>query len=139
MKKEFLILPFLTFLLCSCPDSGDSNSNSLESSLLTETSSTSTDDGITKVELNLDNYERYISCTKHQGFIGAAGYSPYMAWLEFKGLLSIGVYDVTVTYKVGNASYDFALDVSGGGKTDPFDRNLDCKLIKVSGTVTYRL
>ena len=131
MKKTFLLLPLLAFSLCACPNSNKTNSESSNES--------SINDGTTKVDLNLSNFERYISYTKYEGFTGATGYSPYMAWLEFKGLLSIGVYDVTVTYKVGSTSYNFRLDVSGGGKTDYFDRLESCAITKVSGTVTYRL
>ena len=131
MKKAILLLPLLAFTLCACPGNNKSNDESIYDSSIS--------DGTTTVDLNLSNFERYISYTKYEGFTGAAGYSPYMAWLEFKGLLSIGVYDVTVTYKVGSTSYNFRLDVSGGGKTDYFDRLETCTITKVSGTVTYRI
>ncbi len=129
MKKVFLLLPFLAFSLCGCTH--DSKTNNPTSG--------SINDSITTVNLDLSNFERYISYTKKEGFTGAGGFSPYEAWLEFEGLLSIGVYDVTVTYVVGDTPYNFKLDVSGGGKTDYFDRNASCEITKVSGTVSYRL
>ena len=131
MKKVFLLLPLLAFSLCACPSSSKSNDKSNNAS--------SINDGTTEVNLNLSNFERYIRCTRYEGFTGPSGMSPYMAWYVFEGLLSIGVYDVTVTYMVGSTSYNYRLDVSGGGKTDYFDRMSSSKITKVSGTVTYRL
>ena len=131
MKKIYILLPLLAFSLCACPSNNKSNNQS--------NSQNSVNDGITKVEINLSNFERYVKYTRHEGFTGASGFSPYMAWFEFEGLLSIGVYDTTVTYVVDSTSYNFRLDVSGGGKTDYFDRNKSCQITKVSGTVTYRL
>ena len=128
MKKVFLILPILTFVFCAC---------NKKTSSFTSFISESTNDGPVKVDLDLSNFDRYISYTKVEGYTGVAGWSPYEAWLEFKGLLTIGLYDATVTYMVGSYSYNFKLDVSGGGKTDFFDRNVDCKITKVSGTITY--
>lgn len=131
MKKTIILFPLLVFSLCACPSKSKSNNESNNGSDI--------NDGTTTIELNISNFERYIRYTRYEGFTGAAGYSPYMAWLEFEGLLSIGVYDATVTYVVGSTSYSYRLDVSGGGKTDYFDRNTSCSITKVSGTVTYRL
>ena len=131
MKKAIILLPLLAFSLCACPSNNKSNNESNNES--------SINDGTTTVDLNLSNFERYIRYTRYEGFTGAAGFSPYMAWFEFEGLLSIGVYDVAVTYVVGSTSYNYKLDVSGGGKTDYFDRLESCAITKVSGTVTYRL
>ena len=127
MKKAFLLISIFVFTLSACGGKGKSaNSNTASG-------------GVTTVNLTLSNFEKYVSYTKHQGYTGAAGYSPYKAWREFKGLLSIGVYDATVTYVVDDTAYHFKLDVSGGGKTDYFDRNASCTITKVSGTVSYRL
>ena len=131
MKKTIILLPLLAFSLCACTFNNKSNNDSNNES--------SINDGTTTVDLNLSNFERYIRHTRHEGFTGAAGFSPYMAWFEFEGLLSIGVYDVAVTYVVGSTSYNYKLDVSGGGKTDYFNRLESCAITKVSGTVTYRL
>lgn len=128
MKKALLLFPFLAFLLCGCPNNKSNNE-----------ASQSINDGTIIVDLNLSNYERYIKCTRYEGFTGPSRFSPYEAWFEFEGLLSIGIYDVTVTYMVGSTSYNFKLDVSGGGKTDTFDRMATCKISQVSGTVSYRL
>ena len=87
----------------------------------------------------MSNFERYVKYTRHEGYTGAPSFSPYMAWFEFEGLIAIGIYDATVSYVVGSTSYNFKLDVSGGGKTDYFDRNESCQITIVSGTVTYRL
>ena len=130
MKRALLLLPVFSFLICSCNE----KTNDISPSYQPETN-----DGTTEVVLNLSNFERYISYTKCEGFTGAGGFSPYEAWLEFKGLLSIGIYDVSVTYVVDSKSYNINLDVSGGGKTDYFDRNADYRISSVKGTVTYRL
>lgn len=122
MKKALLILPAIAFTFGGC---SNSNANS------------TSNNGTTKVSLNLSNFNRYISSTRYEGFTGAAGYSPYEAWLEFKGSLSLGVYEVTVTYKVDNNLYSFRLDVSGGGKTNSFDRSLGCLVTNISGFVKY--
>ena len=137
MKKALLLLPLLALSLCGC--SQNSKSKTDQSTADPTKIDSSSNDGITTITLNLSNFERYISYTKYQGFTGVAGSSPYMAWIEFKGLLSIGVYDAVVTYVVGGTSYNFGLDVSGGGKTDYFDRNESCSITNVSGTLTYRL
>lgn len=131
MKYKVLLIGLLSFSLVACGT--DSEEDTKPNSVVSE------DAGITKVDLNLSNYERYIKCTRHEGFIGPAGWSAYEGWLEFEGLLSIGVYDVTVTYRVDSSTFNFKLDVSGGGKTDYFDRNATCNITNVSGTVTYRL
>ena len=125
MKNHFLIPVLFTLLLCGCQPN--------------KSSSMTSSGGTTTVDLDLSNFERYISYSKYEGYTGASGFSPYMAWLEFNGLLPIGVYDVTVTYKVDSTSYNLRLDVSGGGKTDYFDRNANYSISKVSGTVSYRL
>ena len=164
MKKRFLIFPVLTLLVCGCSNnnsvsnsvnnsstsSNTNNNNNTNSAInqptnnnansaINQPTNNNANNGVATVQMNLSNFERYISCTRYEGFTGAAGYSPYEAWLEFKGLLSIGVYDVTVTYVVGSTSYNYYLDVSGGGKTNSFDRSLTCSITNVSGTVSYRL
>lgn len=122
MKKALLLLPIIAFSLTGCSNS-DSNK--------------SPNDGTTRVALNMSNFSRYISSTRYEGFTGPAGYSPYKAWFEFKGLLTIGIYDVTVTYMVDSTSYTFKLDASGSGKTDYFDRLVNSGITSVSGTVSY--
>ena len=129
MKKTFLLIPFAAFFLFSCTPDTKTNSST----------SGSINDGTTTVNLDLSNFERYISYEKKEGYTGAGGFSPYEAWLEFKGLLSFAVYDATVTYVVGGTPYNFKLDASGGGKTDYFDRTSSCEITKVSGAVNYRL
>lgn len=129
MKFKALFIGLLSFSLIGCVP--DSNSQTK--------AAPSDDPGVVKVDLNLSNFEKYISYSKHQGFIGPSGFSAYMAWFEFKGLLSIGVYDVVVTYRVDKSSYNLSLDISGGGKTDYFDRNVVSEITRVSGTVTYRI
>ncbi len=122
MKKALLILPAIAFTFGGC---SNSNANS------------TSNNGTTKVSLNLSNFNRYISSTRYEGFTGAAGYSPYEAWFEFKGLLTIGIYDVTVTYSVDSTSYVLKLDASGSGKTDYFDRLVSSGITNVSGSVSY--
>ena len=131
MRFKALFIGLLSISLIGCvPDPKDS----------TNTNNTSTvDPNVVTVNLDLSNFERYIKCTRHEGFTGVAGWSSYEAWYEFEGLLSIGVYDVTVIYYADNSSHNLKLDVSGGGKSDYFDRNLDSSITKVSGTVTYRI
>lgn len=123
MKKTFLLLPIFVLPLFSC---GKGN-----------TSKPSNGNGTTTISLNLSNFDRYISCTRVEGFTGVAGYSPYGAWFEFDGLLSIGIYDAVVTYAVDGTSYNFKLDASGSGKTDYFDRLVNSSVTKVSGSVSY--
>lgn len=113
------MLPLFALSLCGC-----NNNRNIESSSI-------------KVYLNLSNFARYISSTRYEGFTGASSFSPYKAWFDFKGLLTIGIYDVTVTYSVDNASYTLKLDASGSGKTDYFDRLVDSGITNVSGTVSY--
>lgn len=122
MKKIFLLLPIVAFTFCGCSNSDSSGSTS---------------NGTTRVSLNLSNSNRYISSTRYEGFTGATGFSPYEAWFEFKGILTIGIYDVTVTYIVDSTSYNFKLDASGSGKTDYFDRLVNSEITNISGTVTY--
>lgn len=138
MKKAFLILSVFALLFCACNGESSSSSTSATSANSDTTiTSISKNDNTTKVDLNLSNFGRYIRCTKKEGYTGAAGYSPYEAWLEFKGLLTIGVYDVTVTYTIDSTSHDFKLDASGSGKTDYFDRNASYEITKVLGSVSY--
>ena len=122
MKKIFLLLSIISFSLIGCSNSNTNNAPN---------------NGTIRVVLNMSNFSRYISSTKYEGFTGAAGYSPYEAWFELKGLLTIGIYDVTVTYTVDSTSYNFKLDASGSGKTDYFDRLVSSGITSVSGTVSY--
>ena len=140
MKYKILFICLLSFLLVGCvPDFGDSSKSKSSSSKTPTNEGYVGDPNVVTIDLDMSNFERYISYTKHEGWTGPAGFSPYEAWLEFKGLLSIGVYDASVIYLVGDKKYNFKLDVSGGGTTNYFDRNATCKIINVSGTVTYRI
>ena len=120
MKKIVKLLPIIVISLVGCSNSN--SSTSIESTIIT---------------LNLSNFNRYISSIRYEGYTGAVGFSPYEAWFEFRGLLTIGIYDVTVTYSVDNVLYNYKLDTSGSGKTEYFDRLVSSEVTNVSGTVSY--